>query len=86
MNDDTGADYLLPWRLEEVIDGGGVGVVKDGKNTQLAIGDIVTSFNWHWQTYDVIDGSSVEKVFFGVKDVCKLYVRLFSKIKIFSPR
>ncbi|XP_027028601.2 prostaglandin reductase 2 isoform X1 [Tachysurus fulvidraco] len=62
MNDDTGADYLLPWRLEEVIDGGGVGVVKDSKNTQLAIGDIVTSFNWHWQTYDVIDGSSVEKV------------------------
>uniref|UniRef100_A0A8C2IL82 15-oxoprostaglandin 13-reductase n=1 Tax=Cyprinus carpio TaxID=7962 RepID=A0A8C2IL82_CYPCA len=28
MNDDTGADFLLPWRLEECVDGGGVGVVE----------------------------------------------------------
>ncbi|XP_057199109.1 prostaglandin reductase 2 isoform X2 [Triplophysa rosa] len=28
MNDDTGADYLLPWRLEEPVDGGGVGIVE----------------------------------------------------------
>ncbi|XP_026789673.2 prostaglandin reductase 2 isoform X1 [Pangasianodon hypophthalmus] len=62
MNDDTGADYLLPWRLEECIDGGGVGVVEASKNTQLATGDIVTSFNWHWQTHDVIHGNCVQKV------------------------
>lgn len=63
MNDDTGADYLLPWKLEACIDGGGVGVVEASKNAQLAIGDIVTSFNWHWQTHDVIHGNCVQKVY-----------------------
>lgn len=76
MNDDTGADYLLPWRLEECIDGGGVGVVEDSKNSHLAIGDIVTSFNWHWQTCDVIDGSSVEKVFFSVSACIRRHVHV----------
>lgn len=66
MNDDTDADYLLPWRLEECIDGGGVGVVEDSKNAQLANGDTVTSFNWRWQTHDVIDGSRVQKVLLSV--------------------
>lgn len=63
MNDDTGAEYLSPWRLDECIDGGGVGVVEASKNESLAIGDIVTSFNWHWETHDVIDGNLLQKVF-----------------------
>lgn len=79
MNDDTGADYLLPWRLEECIDGGGVGVVEASRNAQLAIGDSVTSFNWHWQTHDVIHGDCVQKVFLSVralKDTWMFHVRL----------
>ncbi|KAL7873336.1 hypothetical protein AOLI_G00124070 [Acnodon oligacanthus] len=62
MNDDTGTDYLLPWRLEECVDGGGVGVVEASKNEAMAVGDIVTSFNWHWQTHSVIDGNLLQKV------------------------
>lgn len=68
MNDDTGADYLLPWRLEECVDGGGVGVVEASKNPDLSVGTIVTSFNWHWQTYDVMDGSLLQKVDPGMVD------------------
>lgn len=87
MNEDTGADYLLPWRLEECVDGGGVGVVEASKNAQLAIGDIVTSFNWHWQTHDVIHGNCVQKVFLSVSTClrrhaccmwdCMTHLRLF---------
>ncbi len=62
MNDDTGADYLLPWRLEECVDGGGVGVVEASKNQALSVGTTVTSFNWLWQTYDVMDGNLLQKV------------------------
>lgn len=62
MNDDTGADYLLPWRLEEPVDGGGVGIVVASKNEALSVGSIVTSFNWLWQTYDVMDGNLLQKV------------------------
>ncbi|KAA0711338.1 Prostaglandin reductase 2 [Triplophysa tibetana] len=62
MNDDTGADYLLPWRLEEPVDGGGVGIVKASKNEALSVGSIVTSFNWRWQTFDVMNGSLLHKV------------------------
>ncbi|XP_022528634.2 prostaglandin reductase 2 isoform X1 [Astyanax mexicanus] len=62
MNDDTGADYLAPWNLEECVDGGGVGVVEASKNDLLATGDIVTSFNWRWQTHDVFNGNILQKV------------------------
>ncbi|XP_051723386.1 prostaglandin reductase 2 isoform X1 [Ctenopharyngodon idella] len=62
MNDDTGADYLLPWKLDECVDGGGVGIVEASKNQALSVGTIVTSFEWHWQTYDVLDGSLLQKV------------------------
>uniref|UniRef100_A0AAY5EEK0 Prostaglandin reductase 2 n=1 Tax=Electrophorus electricus TaxID=8005 RepID=A0AAY5EEK0_ELEEL len=62
MNDDTAADYLLPWRLGECADGGGVGVVEASRNEVLATGDIVTSFNWHWQTRNVINGYLLRKI------------------------
>uniref|UniRef100_A0A9J7X941 15-oxoprostaglandin 13-reductase n=2 Tax=Cyprinus carpio TaxID=7962 RepID=A0A9J7X941_CYPCA len=52
MNDDTGADFLLPWRLEECVDGGGVGVVEASKNQALSVGAIVTSFNCLLQEVD----------------------------------
>ncbi|XP_030642063.1 prostaglandin reductase 2 isoform X3 [Chanos chanos] len=62
MNEDTGTDYLLPWRLSECIDGGGIGIVESSKSEAFAEGDIVTSFNWRWQSHDVMDGSHLQKV------------------------
>ncbi|KAL0969755.1 hypothetical protein UPYG_G00231850 [Umbra pygmaea] len=62
MNDDTGVEYLAPWRLSEVIDGGGVGVVESSRYEALSAGDTVTSLNWHWQTHDIMDGKLLQKV------------------------
>ncbi|XP_074886717.1 prostaglandin reductase 2 isoform X2 [Buteo buteo] len=62
MNEDTGSDYLLPWQLSEVADGGGIGVVEESKHDNLAKGDFVTSFNWPWQTVAILDGSLLQKL------------------------
>jgi len=63
MNEDTGSDYLLPWQLSEVAVGGGIGVVEESKHHNFAKGDIVTSFNWPWQTVAILDGSLLQKVY-----------------------
>nr|XP_046269893.1 prostaglandin reductase 2 isoform X2 [Scatophagus argus] len=62
MNEDTGADYLTPWQLCERVDGGGVGVVESSRCTAYAEGDVVTFFNWPWQTYAVMTGSVLQKI------------------------
>ncbi|XP_036398276.1 prostaglandin reductase 2 isoform X1 [Megalops cyprinoides] len=62
MNEDTGADYLSPWVLSECVDGGGVGVVESSRHDAFSKGDTVTSFNWRWQTRDVVDGSRLQKL------------------------
>ncbi|KAM9147948.1 prostaglandin reductase 2 isoform 3-T4 [Pangshura tecta] len=62
MNEDTGSDYLLPWQLSEVADGGGIGVVEESKHADFAKGDIVTSFNWPWQTKVILDGRLLQKL------------------------
>ncbi|TKS86942.1 Prostaglandin reductase 2 [Collichthys lucidus] len=62
MNDDTGADYLTPWQLSECVDGGGVGVVESSRCADRAEGDVVTFFNWPWQTHAVMKGSVLQKV------------------------
>ncbi|TRY56221.1 hypothetical protein DNTS_028543 [Danionella cerebrum] len=62
MNEDTGAEYLLPWKLNECVDGGGIGVVEASKNQAIPVGTIVTTFTWHWQTHDVVDGSLLQKL------------------------
>lgn len=62
MNEDTGAEYLTPWQLSECVDGGGVGVVESSQCTSYAKGDVVTSFNWPWQTHAVMGGSGLQKV------------------------
>ncbi|XP_055361481.1 prostaglandin reductase 2 isoform X2 [Betta splendens] len=62
MNEDTGADYLTPWQLAECVDGGGVGVVESSRCSTLTQGDVVTSFNWPWQTCAVMKGSVLQKV------------------------
>ncbi|KAL4656162.1 prostaglandin reductase 2 [Arapaima gigas] len=62
MNEDTGVDYLLSWKLSECVDGGGVGVVESSRHEAFSKGDTVTSFNWCWQTYDIMDGDKLQKV------------------------
>lgn len=62
MNEDTGTDYLAPWQLAQVADGGGIGVVEESKHQKLVKGDFVTSFYWPWQTKAILDGNSLEKV------------------------
>ncbi|KAG7257118.1 hypothetical protein CRUP_012478, partial [Coryphaenoides rupestris] len=61
MNEDTGADYLTPWKLSECVDGGGVGVVEASRCEGLTQGDVVTSFNWPWATRCVLTGNSLQK-------------------------
>ncbi|KAM9842479.1 prostaglandin reductase 2 [Aulostomus maculatus] len=62
MNDDTGAEYLKPWQLCECVDGGGVGAVESSRCRAISEGDVVTSFNWPWQTRAVLKGSVLQKV------------------------
>nr|XP_026649740.1 prostaglandin reductase 2 isoform X1 [Zonotrichia albicollis] len=62
MNEDTGSDYLRPWQLSEVADGGGIGVVEESQHHNLAKGDFVTSFTWPWQTAAILDGDSLQKL------------------------
>ncbi|XP_029972454.1 prostaglandin reductase 2 [Salarias fasciatus] len=62
MNEDTGAEYLTPWQLSECVDGGGVGVVQSSRCSTCVEGDVVTSFNWPWQTQAVLKGSGLQKV------------------------
>lgn len=62
MNEDTGAEYLTPWQLSECVDGGGVGVVETSRCSTFSEGDVVTSFNWPWQTHAVVRGDGLQKV------------------------
>lgn len=65
MNEETGADYLAPWQLAQVADGGGLGVIEESKHQKLAKGDFVTSFYWPWQTKAILDGNGLEKVMYN---------------------
>jgi NADPH-dependent curcumin reductase CurA len=80
MNEDTGSDYLVPWQLSQVVDGGGIGIIEDSKHTSLTKGDVVTSFFWPWQTKAVLDGSILEKVMRNVKvsDIFLLIIHLYN--------
>ncbi|XP_076013794.1 prostaglandin reductase 2 isoform X2 [Genypterus blacodes] len=62
MNEDSGADYLYPWQLSKCVDGGGVGVIESSRCGAFAKGDVVTSFNWPWQTHAVMKGGVLQKV------------------------
>ncbi|XP_054986038.1 prostaglandin reductase 2 isoform X3 [Sorex araneus] len=62
MNEDTGADYITPWQLSQVTDGGGIGIVEESKHTHFTKGDFVTCFMWPWQTRVILDGNGLEKV------------------------
>ncbi|XP_064421108.1 prostaglandin reductase 2 [Latimeria chalumnae] len=62
MNEDTGVEYMLPWQLSRTVDGGGVGRVEDSKHGDFSQGDVVTSFNWPWQTRAIVNGKILQKV------------------------
>ncbi|XP_007459850.1 PREDICTED: prostaglandin reductase 2 [Lipotes vexillifer] len=62
MNEDTGSDYISPWQLSQVVDGGGIGIIEESKHTNFTKGDFVTSFYWPWQTKVILDGNILEKV------------------------
>lgn len=62
MNEDSGSDYLAPWQLSQVVDGGGIGIIEESKHTNFTKGEFVTSFYWPWQTKVILDGNSLEKV------------------------
>ena len=55
MNIDTGTDYMSPLKLDETIDGGGIGVVVESKNSSFSRGEILESFHWPWQLYATLD-------------------------------
>ncbi|XP_023617134.1 prostaglandin reductase 2 isoform X2 [Myotis lucifugus] len=62
MNEDSGSDYLAPWQLSQVVDGGGIGIIEESKHTNFTKGEFVTSFYWPWQTKAILDGNSLEKI------------------------
>lgn len=62
MNEDSGAEYLTSWQLSECLDGGGVGVVQTSRCSTFTEGDVVTSFNWPWQTQAIVKGNALKKV------------------------
>lgn len=62
MNEDTGAEYLTPWQLLGCVDGGGVGLVESSSCAGFTKGDVVTDFNWPWQTHAIMKGSVLQKV------------------------
>ena len=67
MNEDTGSDYISPWQLSQVVDGGGIGIIEESKHTNFTKGDFVTSFYWPWQTKVILDGNILEKVMYDIK-------------------
>lgn len=67
MNEDTGSDYISPWQLSQVVDGGGIGIIEESKHTNFTKGDFVTSFYWPWQTKVILDGNILEKVMYNIK-------------------
>lgn len=38
MNEDTGSDYITPWQLSQVVDGGGVGIIEESRHTNFTKG------------------------------------------------
>ncbi|XP_066464439.1 prostaglandin reductase 2-like isoform X2 [Eleutherodactylus coqui] len=62
MNEGTRTDYVHPWKLSEVLDSGGIGVVQHSRHSDFKVGDFVTKLNWPWQTKCVLDGSSLTKL------------------------
>ncbi|CAI9549803.1 unnamed protein product [Staurois parvus] len=62
MNEESAGSYLLIWKISEVLFSNGIGVIEQSRSNQLKVGDIVSDFNWPWQTKCISDGSSLKKL------------------------
>ncbi|XP_073410328.1 prostaglandin reductase 2-like [Dendrobates tinctorius] len=62
MNEDTGTDYIQAWKINEVLDSGGIGVVEQSRHRNIKPGEMVTRFSWPWQTKCVLEGNSLTKL------------------------
>ncbi|XP_018420382.1 PREDICTED: prostaglandin reductase 2-like [Nanorana parkeri] len=62
MNEESAGSYLLVWKISEVLSSNGIGVVEQSRSSQYKVGDIVSHFNWPWQTKCILDGSSLKKL------------------------
>ncbi|KAM5130040.1 prostaglandin reductase 2-like [Mantella aurantiaca] len=62
MNEETAGSYLMVWKISEVLSSNGVGVVEQSRSSQLKVGDIISHFNWPWQTKCILDDGSLKKL------------------------
>ncbi|CAH2328509.1 prostaglandin reductase 2 isoform X1 [Pelobates cultripes] len=60
--DDTGMEGVPSWKIGGVLDSNGIGVVEKSKTNGFTAGDIVSSFNWPWQTQCIFDGKVLQKM------------------------
>lgn len=53
MNEDTGVEYLQPWKINETVQGLGVGVIVKSEDKDFSVGLSVTTktFSWPWELY-----------------------------------
>ncbi|KAM4690521.1 prostaglandin reductase 2-like [Rhinophrynus dorsalis] len=62
MKEDPGADYMVPFKINQVLEGGGIGVVEVSRTSHITPGDLVKSDYWPWQTKCILDGKSLQKL------------------------
>ena len=64
MNENTGANYLTPWGIDETIIGlAGVGVVVASKHPDYVVGDLIQSSpTYPWKAYFKQDMTWCQKV------------------------
>ena len=58
----AGPSYTKPVEPGEIMQGGGVGVVVRSRAPSLAVGDIVQSMGWGWQTYATLNPAWTRKI------------------------
>ncbi|CAG0881455.1 unnamed protein product [Darwinula stevensoni] len=65
MNEDTGVDYISPWKIGEAIQGlGGLGVVCESQSNHFKKGNIVTNIGlkWPWELFFLMEESNLTHV------------------------
>ncbi|KAM4690520.1 prostaglandin reductase 2 [Rhinophrynus dorsalis] len=62
MKEDPGTDIMAPFKINQVLEGGGIGVVEVSRTSHLTPGDLVKSDYWPWQTKCILDGKSLQKL------------------------
>ncbi|GFO48263.1 prostaglandin reductase 2-like [Plakobranchus ocellatus] len=64
LNEDTGVEYVKPWKIDETVDGfGGIGEVIVSRNPCFKAGDLVIpNFLWPWKLYFTVAAETVRKI------------------------